>query len=154
MIPWIAACQASLSFTISQNLLRFMSIESVTILSSFAYFSSCLQSFPASGSFPVSWVFSSGGQNIGASASASVFLMNIQGLFPLGLTGLNSLQSKDSQESSLAPQFESINSSMFSLLYGPSLTFIHDYWKNHSSDYTDLCQEIGLCFLIRYLDLS
>ena len=55
---------------------------------------SCLQSFPASGSFPMSQVFTSGGQNIEASASASVLLINIQGWFPLGLTGLISLQSK------------------------------------------------------------
>ena len=57
-------------------------------------FSFCLQSFPASGSFPVSRLFSSGGQSIGASASASVLPMNIQGWFPLELTGLISLQSK------------------------------------------------------------
>ena len=56
--------------------------------------SSCLQSFPASGSFPVSWLFISGGQSIGASASASVLPKNIQGWFPLGLTGLIPLLSK------------------------------------------------------------
>ena len=56
--------------------------------------SSCLQFFPASGSFPVNWLLASGGQSIWASASASVFPMNIQGRFPLGLTGLISLQSK------------------------------------------------------------
>ena len=54
----------------------------------------CLQSFPASGSFPMSWLFASGGQRIGTSASASVFLMNIQGWFPLGWTDLISLESK------------------------------------------------------------
>ena len=58
-----------------------------TISSSVIPFSSCLQSFPASGSFPVHQLFASGGQTIGASASASVFPMNIQGWFPLGLTG-------------------------------------------------------------------
>ena len=57
-------------------------------------FSSCLQSFPASGSFPVSQFFASGGQSIGVSASASVLLMNIQDWFPLGWTGWISLQSK------------------------------------------------------------
>ena len=57
-------------------------------------FSSCLQSFPASRSFPVSWLFESGGRYSGASASASVLPMNIQALFPLGLTGLISLLSK------------------------------------------------------------
>ena len=64
-----------------------------TISSSVLPFS-CLQSFPASGSFPVSWLFASGGQNIGASASASVLPMNIQGWIPLGLTSLISLLSK------------------------------------------------------------
>ena len=65
-----------------------------TILSSVLSFSSCLQSFPASGSFPVSQLFTSGGQSVGASASASVLPMNIQDWFPLGLTGLISFQSK------------------------------------------------------------
>ena len=65
-----------------------------TISSSVAPFSSCLQSFPASGSFPMSQVFASGGQSIGASASASVLPMNIQDWFTLSLTGLISLQSK------------------------------------------------------------
>ena len=65
-----------------------------TISSSVVPFSSCLQSFPASRSFPVSWLLTSGGQSIGASASASLLPMNIQNWFPLGLTGWISLQSK------------------------------------------------------------
>ena len=65
-----------------------------TISSSVVPFSSCLQSFPASGSFPMSQFFASGGQRIGVSASASVLQMNIQNWFPLGLTGLISLQFK------------------------------------------------------------
>ena len=65
-----------------------------TISSSVFPFSSCLQSFPASGSFPMSQFFASGGQSIGVSASASVLPMNIQGWFPLGLTGWISFQSK------------------------------------------------------------
>ena len=65
-----------------------------TISSSGAPFSSCPQCFPATKSFPMSWLFASGGQSIGASASASVFLVNIQDWFPLGLTGLISLLSK------------------------------------------------------------
>ena len=80
----------------------------------------------------MSRLFTSGDQGIGASASASVLPVNIQGLFPLELTGLISLESKGL---STAPQYESINSLEFSLLYGPTLTSIHDYWKNHSSDY-------------------
>ena len=65
-----------------------------TISSSVIPFSSCLQSFPASGSFPMSHFFISGDQSIGASASASVLPMNIQDWFPLGWTGWISLQSK------------------------------------------------------------
>ena len=65
-----------------------------TISYSVTCFSSCPQSFPASGSFPMSWFFTSGGQNIGVSGSASVLPMNTQDWFPLGLTGLISLQSK------------------------------------------------------------
>ena len=62
---------------------------------------------------------------------------------------------RDSQESSPAPQFECINSSALSLLYGPTLTSVHDYWKNHSFDYTDLCQQSNVTsFLICCLDLS
>ena len=116
-----------------------------TISSSVSPFS-CPQSLSVSGSFPMSQVFRSGDQIIGASAFASVLLMNIQGWFPLGLTGLVSLQSKGlwefwSQVSSPAPQFESINSSALSLLNGSTLTSRHDYWKNHSFDYMDLCQQ-------------
>ena len=94
--PWTAACQASLSFIVSLSLLKLMSFEAVmqSNHSSVAPFSSCLQSFPASGLFPVSWLFASGGQSIGASASASVPPMYIQDWFPSGLTGLVSLQSK------------------------------------------------------------
>ena len=66
----------------------------LTISSSASPFSFCLQSFPASGSFPMGWLFTSGGQSIGTLALASVFPIYIQGWFPLGLTGLISLQSK------------------------------------------------------------
>ena len=65
-----------------------------TISSSVVPFSSCLQSFPALGLFPISWLFATGGQSTGASASASVLPINIQDWFPLGLTGLISLQSQ------------------------------------------------------------
>ena len=73
------------------------------------------------------------------SASASVLPVNIQGIsfridwFDLAVQGT-------SQESSPTPQFESISSLALSLLYGPTLISIHDYWKNHSFDYMDLCQ--------------
>ena len=108
-----------------------------TIFSSVVPFSSCLQSFPASGSFLLSWLFTSGGQSIGASVSASVLLMNIKDWFPLGLTALI-LQSKGLSRVFSTSQFKSINSSALSLLYGTTLTSIHDNWKNHSFDYTEL----------------
>ena len=84
-IPWTAARQASLSFTISWSLFKLMSIESVMPSNHLILFS-CLQSFPVSGAFPMNQLFTSGGQSIGA--SASVLPMNIQDWVPLGLTGL------------------------------------------------------------------
>ena len=99
-----------------------------TILSSVIPFSSCLQSSPASGSFLVSQFFPSGGQSIGASASASVLPMNIQDWFPLALTG-DLLVVKGLSRVFSNPQFKSINSLALSFLYGPTLTSIHDYWK-------------------------
>ena len=95
--PWTVACQASLDIANSLSLLKLMSIESVmpsNHLISVVPFSSCLQSFPASGSFQKSQLFTSGGQRTGVSASASVLPMNIQDWFPLGWTGCISLQSK------------------------------------------------------------
>ena len=95
--PWTAAHQASLSITNSCSLLKLKSIKLVMPSNHFLLCCPSLllpQSFPASGSFPVSQLFPSGDQRIGASASASVLLMNIQGWFPLGLTGLISLQSE------------------------------------------------------------
>ena len=95
--PMNCTCQASLSITSSQSLPKLMSIESVMpssyliLCHSFSY---CPQSFPASESFSMSRLFTSGGQSIGASASASVLPVNIQDWFPLGLTGLISLLSK------------------------------------------------------------
>ena len=127
---WTAACQASLSFTISWSLLKLMSIE--LVMPSSHLILCCplfiLPSiFPASGSFQMSQFFASGGQSIGASVSASVLPMNIQGWFPLGLTGWIFVQGI--QESSPVPQFKSINSLSLSFLYSPTLTSIHDYWK-------------------------
>ena len=98
-------------------------------------FSYCLQCCPASGSFPMSWLFASRGQSIGASASAPVLPTSIQGWFPLRLTGLIFCCLRDSQKSSTGPQFDSINSSALCLLYGPALTTTHDYWKDHIFDY-------------------
>ena len=102
-----------------------------TISSSVVPFSPLLQSFPASGSFPMSLIFASGGQNIGVPASALVLSKTIQDWFLLGWTGLISLQSKglSSLEFSPSPEFKSINSLALNFLYGPTLTSIHGYWK-------------------------
>ena len=103
-----------------------------TILSSVIPFSSCPQSFPASGSFPMSQLFASGGQSIGISASISVLPMNTQDWSPLGYTGWISLQSKG-----LSRVFSNTmvqKHQFFSFLHSPTLTSIHDHWKNHSLD--------------------
>ena len=123
--PWTAAHQASLSITICQSLLKLMSIESMML-------------FPASRSFPMSRLFALGGQSSRASSSTSVLPMNIQEWFPLGSTDLISLLSKG-LSSIPTPQFKSISSLALSILYDPTLTSIHDYWKNHSFDYVDFC---------------
>ena len=95
--PWTAERQASLYITNTWSLLKLMSVESVrpsTISFSVVPFSSHLRSFPESGSFPMSQFFTSGGQNIGVSASMSVLPMNIQDWLPLGWAGWISLQSE------------------------------------------------------------
>ena len=109
-----------------------------TILSSVIPFSSCLQSFPASGALPMSWLFTSGVPSIGASASVSVSPVNIQGWFPLGLMGLISLLSKGlsrifSSTTIWKHQFFSIQPSSW------SNSHIHTWLlgKKHSFDYTD-----------------
>ena len=120
-------------------------------------FSFCLQSFSASGSFPMSRLFPSGSWSTAASVSASVLPVNIQGWFPLGFDWLvwSLCCPRDSQESYSAPKFKSISYSVLSLLYGPTLTSIHNYWKNQSFEYMDLCwQKWCLCFLIWCLGLS
>ena len=93
---------------------------------------SCLQSFPASGSFPVSQLFASGGQCIGASVSTSVLPVNFKGRFPLGLTGLVSLLSKGLSRVFSSNTVQNISTSVLSLLYGPAPTSVHDYWQSHS----------------------
>ena len=103
-----------------------------TFSSSAVPFSSCLQCFPASGSFPMSQFFPTGGPSIGA--SVSVLPMNIQDWSPLGWTGGSPCSPRDSQESSPTPQFKSINSLALSFLYSPNLTSTHDYWRSKSFD--------------------
>ena len=136
--PWTAAQQVSLSFSVSRSLLKLTSIE--TVMPSNYHpvipFSSCPQSFPTSGSFPIVdflhyvakyWSF-----NFSISPSNS-------GLISFKIDWFDLLAVQGTlKESSPAPQSESINSSVLSLLYSSTLTSIHDYWKNHSFDYTNL----------------
>ena len=109
-----------------------------TISSSVVPFSSCLQSFPASGSFLMSQLFASGGQNIGASASASVLPTNIQGLISFRMDWLDLLTVQGTLKSLLQHHISTHEffSAQLSLW---SNTLIYTwYWKNHSFDYTDL----------------
>ena len=133
--PWTAACQASLSITNSQTLLKLMSSESV-MPSNHLILCHPLLLLPSV--FPSIRVFSNESvlcvrwPIIGA--SALVLPTNIQDWFPLGWTGWISLQSKRLSVSSLTPQFKSINSLALSFPHSPILTSIHDHWKNHSLD--------------------
>ena len=144
--PRTAARQATLPFMISRSLLKLLSIESVMPSNHLVL---CypllllLSVFPASGSFQMSQLFASGDQSIGASASTSVLPMNIQDFLNISFRTdwFDLLAVQGTQESSLEPQFKNINSSVLSLLYGPSLTYVPDYWKNHSFDYMNLCQQ-------------
>ena len=112
------------------------------ISSSVAPFSSCPQSFPASGSFPIRQFFRSVGQRIGVLASAPVLPVNIQGWFALGWNGLIFLQSTGlPRVFSSTIVGEHINSLALNLLYGPTLTTVHDYGKSYGFDYMDFCWE-------------
>ena len=100
-----------------------------TISSSVVPFSSHVQSFPTSGSFPMSRFFLSGGQSFGVSASTSVLPVNIQDWFILGWTGWISLQSKGLSRVFSNTTVQNINSSVLSFLYSATLTSIHEYWR-------------------------
>ena len=101
------------------------------ISSSVVPFSSCPQSLPVSESFPMSQLFAWGGQSIGVSVLASVLPKNTQSF---RMDWLDLLAVQGTLESSPTPQFKSINSSVLSFLHSPTLTSIHDHWKNHSLD--------------------
>ena len=141
-------CCPSLSPTVCSDSCPLSQWCFLTISSSAALFSSCTQSFPASGSFPMSQLFKSGGQSI--RASASVLSMNAQDWFPLGLTGLISLQSKGLFRVFPSTTIRSVSSLTLSLLYGPTLTWVHDYWKSHSFTIQTLLSKWCLCFLIHW----
>ena len=139
VIPWTVARQSPLFSTISQSLFKFMSTESV-ILSK--YLILCcpvllfLQSFSESESFPISQLFKSDGQSIGAPASASVIPINIQGWFPLGLTGLISLLFKGLSRvfSSTTVWKHQFFGTQFSLWPNSHQVYM-------TTDYTDLCRQ-------------
>ena len=97
-------------------------------------FASCPESLPASESFPMSQLFAWGGQSTEVSALASVFPKNTQGWSPSDWTGWISLQSNRLSRVSPTPHFKSINSSALNFLHSPTLTSIHEHWKNHSLD--------------------
>ena len=138
---WTAACKASLSFTISWSLLKLMSIELVMLSNHLIL---CLpllllpSVFPSLRVFfnestlyirwPKYWSFSFSISPSNEYSELTSFRIDRFGDCP-----------GDSQESTPAPQLESINSLVLSLLYGPSLTSLHNYWKNHSFDYRDFC---------------
>ena len=93
---------------------------------------SCPQSLPASESFPMSQLFAWGGQSIGVWALASVLAKNTHDWSPLEWTSGSPCSPRDSQDSSPTPQFKSINFSVLTFLHSPTITSIHDHWKNHS----------------------
>ena len=138
--PWTAAHQAPLSSTISWSLLKVKSIEWKMLSNGFIlclpllFF--CLQSFPTSGSLPMSQLFTSGGQSIVASASALVLPINIWGWFPLGLTGLISLQFRECSRvffstGSWKHQFFGTQPSLWSNSHIHTwllTTWLHDFW--------------------------
>ena len=131
--PWTATCQASLSITISQSLLKLMSTKLVVPFNHLIF--CCLllllpSIFPSIRVFLRSQFFAQRGQRFGVSASAPVFPMNVQDWFHLGLTGLISWQSKGLSRvfsNTIVQKFKIINSSVLSFLYGPTLTSMHDY---------------------------
>ena len=113
----------------------------LTIFPSAALFF-CFQSFPASWSFPMSHLFASGNQSIGA--SASIFPMNVHGWFPLGLSGLISFQSKGPPRVFSSTTIWRHQFFCTQLFLWPNSQTIHDCWKSHSFDYMDLCWQINV----------
>ena len=131
--PWVCSNSCPLSQSCYLN-----------ISSSAVPFSFCLQSFPASESFQMSWIFASGGPNIGASALASDLPMNIQGWFSLGFTSLISLLSKGLSRVYFSTTVQRHHFFSAQSFYCPALTSVHDCWKNHSFDYMDLCRQSNI----------
>ena len=135
--PWIAARQASLSITNSWSSLKVTSIKSVMPSSHLILchpLSSYPQSLPASESFPMSQLFAWGGQSIAVSALTWVLPMNTQDWSPLEWTSWITMQSKGLSRVFSNTTVKSSNSLALNFLHSPTLTSIHDHWKNHSLD--------------------
>ena len=145
--PWIVACQASLSFTISLSLFRFMSIESEMasdhlilwcplplLISIFPIIRVFSNEFTLHVKWTKYWTFSFSISPSNEYSRLMSFRIDTDWLvwFPC--------IPRDSQEPTPGSQFESISSLVLRLLYGLTLTSTHDYWKTHNFDYTDLCQ--------------
>ena len=147
---WTVAHQAPLSFTISQTLLKLMSMELVMPPNHLIL---CCP--PSPPTFNLSqhqdlfqWVSSS--HQVAKVLELQLHHQSFPWIFRvdflLDWLVCSPCYPKDSQESSPTPQFKSINSLVLSLLYGPALTSVHDYWKNHSFDYMDLCWQSNISF--------
>ena len=136
--PQTATCQASLSFTISQSLLKLMSIESMMPCNHIILSHPLLllpSVFPSIRVFSKQFAFCIRWPKYYSFSISNSLSKEYSGLISFRIDLVWSLCSpRDSQESCPAPQFESISSSALSLLYGPTLTFVYDYWKNHSFD--------------------
>ena len=148
--PWTAAHQASPSFTVSQSLLKLMCFELVMLSNHLIL---CCSLFLLPSIFPSIRVFSSEmafcvkwPEHWSFSFSISPSNENL-GLISFRFDCFDLLAVQGTLKSSLAPQFESISSSVLSLLYGPAVTSIHDYWKNIAFDYTDICRQSNLSAL-------
>ena len=129
-------------FTISWSLLKFTSIESVMLSNHLILYHPLLllpSIFPSIRVFPNEWALRIRWPKYYIQFQHQSFQWIFRVDFLYDWLVWSPCCSRDSQESSLAPQFESINSSALSLLFGPTLLSVHNYWKNHSSDYTDLC---------------
>ena len=150
--PWTAAHQVSLSFTLSWSLIKLMSIESVMPSNHLIL---CRPILLLPSIFSSIRVFSNDlafctrrPKSIGASASASVLPMNSQSWFPLELTGLISLHTKGLLRVFSSPTVQKHQFLVLNFFYSPTLLSIHDYWKNHKSDYMDLCWQSDVSSLL------
>ena len=146
--PWTMTHEASLTFTVSWSLLKLMCMESMMPSNHLILFS-CSQSFPASGSFPISQLSASGGQRIEFQLQHQSFQWIFRIYLFLDWLAWSPCSPRDSQDSS--PTNTTFQKRQFfgpHLSYGPILTSIHDYWKSHNSNYTDLCWQSDVSSLL------